>query len=108
MILKRGFVKIEPPRTLRRRGGGGAREGNAFRRKPHFCESGRGEEKRKEKEEEGAELGTSGFLASKILFLSFSINHFLQEAGYWWFSSPCPKEGYFQKHVHVQTCALLY
>ena len=35
----------------------------------------------------------------KILYLTFSINHFLQEAGC--FSRPCPKEGYFQSWALV-------
>ena len=49
-----------------------------------------------------AELGTCVFLAlllNKNCILTFSINYFLQEAGC--FSSPCPKEGYFQSWALV-------
>ena len=45
------------------------------------------------------ELGTCGFLVLYFIFLSFSINNFLLEAGC--FNSPWPKEGYFQSWALV-------
>ena len=46
------------------------------------------------------EQGTCGFpalLLKEILYLSFSVNHFLAQAGC--FSSLCPKEGYFNSEL---------